>query len=78
MLSDESKKDILENIDNYSLDDIEAKLSVMCVRKKVSFSVEHEPAPEPVSYSFNTNTDDDDATPAWVKAALRVAKTLNN
>lgn len=78
MLSDEDKQDVLDNIDNYSLDDIEAKLSVMCVRKKVSFSVEHEPAPAPVSYSFNTNTDDDNATPAWVKAALRVAKTLNN
>ena len=78
MLSEEDKKDVLDNIDNYSLDDIEAKLSVMCVRKKVSFSVESDSAPAPISYSFNTNTDDDEATPAWVKAALRVAKTLNN
>jgi hypothetical protein len=77
MLSEEDKKDVLENIDNYSLDDIEAKLSVMCVRKKVSFSVE--PETKPVSYSFNTSTEaDDEATPAWVKAAFRVAKTLNN
>ena len=68
---------VLENIDNYSLEDIEAKLSVMCVRKKVSFSVE--PETKPVSYSFNASSEaDDDATPAWVKAALRVAKTLNN
>ena len=77
MLSEEDKQDVLENIDNYSLEDIEAKLSVMCVRKKVSFSIE--PETKPVSYSFNTSSEtDDSATPAWVKAALRVAKTLNN
>lgn len=78
MLSEDDKKDVLENIDNYSLDDIEARLSVICVRKKVSFSVE--PEQNPVSYSFNTSGDssDDESTPAWVKAALRVAKTLNN
>lgn len=77
MLSEEDKQDVLENIDNYSLEDIEAKLSVMCVRKKVSFSVDSET--KPVSYSFNTSSEtDDSATPAWVKAALRVAKTLNN
>jgi hypothetical protein len=78
MLSDEDKKDVLDNIDNYSLDDIEAKLSVMCVRKKVSFSVDTDSEQNklPVAYSFNTNTEDDEATPAWVKAALRVAKTL--
>ena len=78
MLSDEDKKDVIENIDTYSLDEIEAKLSVVCVRKKVSFSVdsEDEQTRLPVAYSFNTNTEDDEATPAWVKAALRVAKTL--
>lgn len=38
MLSDEDKKEVVDNIKNYSLDDIEAKLSVLCVRNKVSFS----------------------------------------
>ena len=37
MLSDEDKKDVIENKSNYSLDEIEAKLSVICVRKKVNF-----------------------------------------
>jgi len=37
MLSDEDKKDVIENKSNYSLDEIEAKLSVICFRKKVNF-----------------------------------------
>ena len=36
MLSDEDKKDVIENKSKYSLDDIEAKLSVICVEKKVN------------------------------------------
>ena len=38
MLSDEDKKDVVENINTYSLEEIESKLSVICVRNKVSFS----------------------------------------
>lgn len=37
MLSDEDKKDVMENKRNYSLEDIEAKLAVICYRKKVNF-----------------------------------------
>ena len=40
MLSDEDKKDVVANIDTYSLDDIEAKLSIICVRNKVSFNLD--------------------------------------
>ena len=40
MLSDEDKKDVIENKSNYSLDEIESKLSVICVRKKVNFDKE--------------------------------------
>lgn len=40
MLSDEDKKDVIENKSKYSLDEIEAKLSVICVRKKVNFNSE--------------------------------------
>ena len=40
MLSDEDKKDVVENKAQYSLEDIEAKLSVICVRKKVNFELE--------------------------------------
>jgi predicted nuclease with TOPRIM domain len=78
MLSNEDKKDVIENIDNYSLEEIESKLSVICVRNRVSFSVETPNNAKPaVSYGFNGDLEDDEAVPAWVKAALGVAKTLN-
>ena len=40
MLSDKDKEDVVKNIDSYSLEDIENKLSVICFRNKVNFSVE--------------------------------------
>ena len=40
MLSDEDKADVIANIDTYSVDDIEAKLSIICVRNKVSFNLD--------------------------------------
>ena len=40
MLSNEDKKDCIDNIDTYSLDTIEAKLSIICVRNKVSFNLD--------------------------------------
>lgn len=75
MLSDEDKEDVVKNIDTYSLDDIEAKLSVICVRKRINFAEEEQPK-GPTTFNLDTNNDND--TPAWVKAALNVAKTLNN
>jgi len=40
MLSDEDKKDIVENKRNYTLEQIEEKLAVICFRKKVSFDLD--------------------------------------
>lgn len=40
VLEDTDKVEIQENIDKYSLDEIESKLCVLCVRKKVNFSLE--------------------------------------
>ena len=79
MLSDEDKKDVVENIDSYSLDDIEAKLSIICVRNKVSFDLDDDkkPVTGPTVYNLNGTGADDFATPAWVKAALTVAKNMN-
>lgn len=75
MLSEEDKKDVIDKIDTYSLDDIEAKLSILCVRNKVSFSDDTQTHPE-TTFNF-TDTNNDSSTPAWVKAALETAKTLN-
>ena len=79
MLSDNDKADCLANIDTYSLDDIEAKLSIICVRNKVSFAREdEEPAADDViTYNLN-DTSDEDSVPAWIKALRSVAKEINN
>lgn len=80
MLSDEDKADVINNIDTYSLDDIEAKLSIICVRNKVSFDLDDDkktPGTDPLTYNLNGGSMEDDATPAWIKAAMAVAKTLN-
>ena len=76
MLSDEDKKDVLENIDTYSLDDIEAKLSIICVRNKVSFTLDNEVDPPAGPTTFNLDDPADDTTPAWVKAALQTAQNM--
>ena len=80
MLSDDDKADVIANIDTYSLDDIEAKLSIICVRNKVSFDLDDDkknPGTDPMTYNLNGSSMEDDATPAWIKAVMATAKTLN-
>lgn len=76
MLSDEDKAEVIDNIDKYSLEDIEAKLSVICFRKKVSFEevIDDEETSAPTTYSLET-LDVDDA-PAWVKSLRQAEKTI--
>ena len=82
MLSDDDKKDCIDNIDTYSLDQIEAKLSIICVRNKVSFNLDddkkqenNDPA-DPLVYQLGDN-DDGDSAPAWIKAVRETAKEMN-
>ena len=77
MLSDEDKKDVVENIDKYSIDDIEAKLSIICVRNKVSFNLDDNDKnnTEPTTYSLNDGGEGD-YTPAWIKSLQSVAKDI--
>ena len=69
MLSDEDKKNVIENKSNFTLDEIEKELSVICVRKKVNFNLDEEKeATEkvvPTTFSFNGNEGSD--LPAWLK-----------
>ena len=83
MLSDKDKEDVVKNIDSYSLEDIENKLSVICFRNKVNFSVEEnntkdedntqEEKKDPTTY--NLNGLENNSVPAWVRA---VASTQEN
>ena len=79
MLSDDLKTDVIENIDTYSLAEIESKLSVICVRNKVNFNLDDDknPGTDPMTYNLNGGSMEDDATPAWIKAVMATAKTLN-
>ena len=78
MLSDEDKADVVSNIDTYSLDDIESKLSVICVRNKVSFNLDEDKNNDSKVTVYNINSEMDDAsTPAWVKAAIAHSEKKN-
>ena len=73
MLSNEDKKDVIENKSKYSLEDIEAKLSVICVRKKVNFDLEDSDKNEgkvedEVITTYSLNNEESTMTPAWLKA----------
>lgn len=78
MLSDEDKADVIDNIDKYSLAEIEAKLSVLCFRNKVSFAETNTDTSESVEDSdvttYSLETSEVDNTPAWIKAALAVSR----
>ena len=76
MLSDEDKKDVVENIDKYSLEDIEAKLSILCVRNKVSFNLDDDKndGTNPTVFKLDEGMSDD--APAWVKALRSVASEM--
>lgn len=81
MLSDADKADVIANIDTYSVNDIEAKLAIICVRNKVNFNLEDDNKDEdtsksdPMIYSLGNDTDGDSA-PAWIKAVRETAKNM--
>ena len=79
MLSDEDKKDVIDNIDSYSLEDIENKLSVICVRNKVSFALDDEDddqGKKPLTYGLTDDDQGGEVIPAWIKAVKETQKTL--
>ena len=71
MLSAEDKQEVQNNIDNYSLNDIEAKLSIICARNKVDFSIndkEDEKEKEaPILFSLDQTVNNTD-NPEWIQA----------
>lgn len=76
MLSNEDKADIIANKEKYSLEDIKAKLSVICFDKKVSFSKGEEKEKEDV-VTYNVNNTNDSNLPDWVKAVKQQQDNAN-
>ena len=74
MLSDEDKQDVVENIDKYSYMDIKSKLSVICVDKKVSFSIETEQKEAPVTYTLAGEAINGSTMPAWLQQVEKYNK----
>ena len=74
MLSDEDKKDVIANKAQYTLDDIKAKLSIICVDKRVDFSLGRASeetvirATEEAPVVYNLDAHEADTLPAWLKA----------
>ena len=70
MLSDEDKKDIIENKSKYSLEEIKAKLAVICYEKKVNFNsesseeIDNNKEEKVTTFTFN---DSQTSLPDWVK-----------
>ena len=65
----------------YSLENIEAKLSIICVRNRVNFNLEDNNSgskPAPTTYSLQEQEIEDESVPAWLKRVREVAKNKNN
>jgi hypothetical protein len=77
MLSDEDKKDVKEHMSEYSLEEIESKLCVICVKNKVNFEkdnldennnkVEEENS---AVATFNIDNNESSEIPAWISACI--------
>ena len=77
MLSNEDKADIIANKEKYSLEDIKAKLSVICFDKKVSFSKNEEKEKDESVVTYNVNNTNDSNLPDWVKAVKQQQDNAN-
>ena len=77
MLTDEDKKDVIENKSKYTIDEIKSKLAVICFDKKVNFNLEESSENEDKQKEITTFNvvDTEDSTPDWVKA---VESTMNS
>ena len=70
MLSDEDKKNVIENKSNYTLDEIKKELSVICFDKRISFAKEDKKEEKEIETPtiFNLNDSVSSDLPAWLKA----------
>ena len=73
MLSDSDKKDIIDHIDSYSLDEIEAKLSV-CYARSTMKKEETTAAEEKLDGLFSLGGAPQDNAPDWIKAVRKLSE----
>lgn len=66
----------------YSLDEIEAKLSVICVRKRVNFDLDNSSKEEETIEENSVTTysleDQNSSIPAWISALKNTKNSRNN
>lgn len=73
MLSEEDKKEVIENKAQYTLEEIKAKLAVICYEKKVNFNsedsseIDNNIEQETITLNFDNSSND---LPDWVKAVI--------
>jgi hypothetical protein len=82
MLSDEDKRDVIENKEKYTLSEIKAKLSVICFDRKVNFNLnkndDESNALKDVAVTYSINSNETDSTlPDWVKAVKQEQENLS-
>jgi len=79
MLSDSDKEEVSNHIDEYSVSQIEEKLSVICVRNKLNLSESTEHAEAGTTFSLDDIDvmSEPDNTPAWI-SLLRQTKHNEN
>lgn len=83
-LDDEDKKNVREHINDYSLKDIKAELSIICVDKKVQFNLadalnDNKEEQKKVESDFTLSIGDAgavDNTPAWLKKVVEVQENM--
>ena len=78
MLSEEDKADVMAHKSEYTLDEIKAKLSVICFDKKINFTlndVKEEKAEEVVT-TYTISSDENNSLPDWVKAVKEQEKLI--
>ena len=77
MLSDEDKKEVNKNKSKYSLREIKAELSMICVDKKVSFDLNKEEDNEnELPLTYNLNSQETSTLPAWLQAVEDTRKRM--
>ena len=78
MLSEEDKADVVQNKEKYTLDEIKAKLAVICFDKKINFSLdtEEEQEQEDPAVIYSLDCENNSFLPDWVKAVKEQEKNM--